>query len=224
MLTNAVEVAHVDDDKHLCLFCDASDKPLEFLSGTFRGACSRWSINCKEAWAIIWTCRRLRGYLLRPKLFTIYCDHNNLKYIFDPSTTRVNASKSTMDRLSRWSWEISALPYKFVILPGTANVVADLLSRWGASQNEHKTSAQACSIEEQDSDDEGDNEPTKESTLPIKFCSKKSQMIQARRHEPSTIYEIPHPFEWPCFGDIADAQSKLTNNELQGASLEQNGI
>jgi hypothetical protein len=110
-----------------------------------------------------------------------------------------------MDRLSRWSWEISALPYKFVILPDTANVVADLLSRWGASQNEHKTSAQACSIEEQDSGNEGDNEPIKESTLPIKFCSKKSQMIQARRHEPSTIYEIPHPFEWPCFGDIADA-------------------
>jgi hypothetical protein len=129
-----------------------------------------------------------------------------------------------MDRLSRWSWEISALPYKFVILPGTANVVADLLSRWGASQNEHKTSAQACSIEEQDSGIEGDNEPTKESTLPIRFCSKKSQMIQARKHEPSTIYEIPHPFEWPCFGDIADAQSKLTKNELQGASLEQNGI
>jgi hypothetical protein len=156
MLLNAVEVAHVDDDKHLCLFCDASDKhfgaaltqippddmvepvheqqhePLEFLSGTFRGACSRWSINCKEAWAIIWACRHLRSYLLRPKVFTIYCDHNNLKYMFDPSTTRVNASKSTMDRLSRWSWEISALPYKFVILPGTANVVADLLSRWGA--------------------------------------------------------------------------------------------
>ena len=65
LLTNAVEVAHVDDDKHLCLFCDASDKhfraaltqispaditkpvgeqhhePLEFLSGTFRAACSR---------------------------------------------------------------------------------------------------------------------------------------------------------------------------------------
>ena len=26
LLLNAVEVAHVDDDKHLCLFCDASDK------------------------------------------------------------------------------------------------------------------------------------------------------------------------------------------------------
>ena len=65
LLLNAVEVAHVDDDKHLCLFCDASDKhygaaltqipvadidkdvmdqrhePLEFLSGTFNGANSR---------------------------------------------------------------------------------------------------------------------------------------------------------------------------------------
>jgi hypothetical protein len=103
LLLNAVEVAHVDDDKHLCLFCDALGKhygaaltqipvtdidkpvmdqqhePLEFLSGTFKEANSRWSINCKEAYAVIWACRKLRGYLLRPKIFTIYCDHSNLK-------------------------------------------------------------------------------------------------------------------------------------------------
>ena len=249
MLLNAVEVAHVDDDKHLCLFCDASDKhfgaaltqippadiakpvheqqhePLEFLSGTFRGACSRWSINCKEAWAIIWACRRLRSYLLRPKVFTIYCDPNNLKYIFDPSTTRVNASKSTMDRLSRWSWEISALPYKFVILPGTANVVADLLSRWGAGcVKTKKTQAQACSIKEHTSGSDGDTEPEVNTASPVKFSSKRKQSIHARLHEPSTIYEVPHPFEWPCFGDIADAQSKLSKSELQGAQLNDDGI
>ena len=75
--------------------------PLEFLSGTFKGANSRWSINCEEAYEIMWACRNSRNYILRPKLFTIYCDHNNHKSIFDPSTTRVNALKSPMDRLSR---------------------------------------------------------------------------------------------------------------------------
>jgi hypothetical protein len=230
LLLNAVEVAHVDDDKHLCLFCDASDKhyeaaltqipvadiekdvmdqrhePLEFLSGTFKGANSRWSINCKVDFVMIWACRKLRCYILRPRIFTIYCDHNNLKYIFDPSSTRVNDTKSTMDRLTRWSWEFSALPYKFVILSGTSNVIADLLSRWGSGKR--VTAANACISEEPDDSSYNYGEPDDS----IQVHNNMSQAMLANGHEPSTIYEVPHPFEWPSLEDITNSQKLLEKN------------
>ena len=38
------------------------------------------------------------------------------------------------------------------------------------------------------------------------------------------MYEIPHPFKLPCFGDTTDAQCKPTKDELQGASLKEKRI
>ena len=46
----------------------------------------------------------------------------------------------------------------------------------------------------------------------------------ARGHEPSTIYEIPHPFEWPNTDDIIASQKSLTNKETQGAKRGANQL
>lgn len=170
-------------------------------------AASRRSINCKEAWAIIWACRKLREYLLWPKVSTIYYDHNNLKYIFDPSSTCVNALKSTMNRLSRQSWEISALPYKFVILSGTANMVADLLSHWGLSHRPCELTAKIC-LTQTDIQEYTDNNHSK--------CFRRNaQARSANSHEPSTIYELPHSFEWPSLDDMILSQKACTTAELK---------
>ena len=67
-----------------------------------------------------------------PRFFTIWTDHNNLRYLLDPSTTGIKVMKSTMDRLARWAWSIQGLCYRVRVLKGPTNIIADLLSRWGA--------------------------------------------------------------------------------------------
>ena len=82
MLQNSVTLAHVDTDKEMCVFTDASQthwgavitqvevgmmnlplsqqehQPLVFLSGSFKGSSLRWPIIDKEAFAIITTLTR----------------------------------------------------------------------------------------------------------------------------------------------------------------------
>ena len=77
ILKHSVKLAYPDDTKALCIFTDASDshwsavvtqvppehfsqpfeeqqhQPLLFLSGSFKGASSRWSIIEKEAFPIL---------------------------------------------------------------------------------------------------------------------------------------------------------------------------
>ena len=120
--------------------------------------------------------------------------------------------KSTIDRLTRWSWEISALPYKFVILPGTSNVIADFLLRWGVGGEGKPEKSKAC-ISEVPSDSEYTYKE------PGSFHSARSQAMLMWGHEPSTIYEIPHPFEWPNTNDIVKYQKSLTDKEILGAEL-----
>ncbi|KMS64846.1 hypothetical protein BVRB_042070, partial [Beta vulgaris subsp. vulgaris] len=132
VIAKAVTLAHPKDDTMFCLFVDASKdhwgimltqtdpemlkkrdiadqghEPLAFLSGTFRGAQQRWAIIEKEAFPIMEATIRLKHFLLRDKGFTIFTDHRNLVYIFDPERRAVNEAKHTSDRLERWTWRLS---------------------------------------------------------------------------------------------------------------------
>jgi RNase H-like domain found in reverse transcriptase len=103
-----VTLAHVSQTKRVCLYTDASTsfsssittqvppedldlplaeqrhEPLAFMSGAFTGASGRWSIIEKEAFAILASCERLDWLLLRPEGFSLFTDHTNLIYIFNP--------------------------------------------------------------------------------------------------------------------------------------------
>ena len=68
----------------------------------------------------------------RPRLYKIWTDHKNLRYLLDPSTTGIKVTKSTMDRLARWAWSIQGVCYRIRVLKGSMNIIADTLSRWGA--------------------------------------------------------------------------------------------
>ena len=92
-LRHSITLAHVDFNKSICLFTDASDwywssvltqippvdidepfeeqhhEPLSFLSGSFKGSQTRWSTAEKEAYAIVESVTRLDHMLLSPQGF-----------------------------------------------------------------------------------------------------------------------------------------------------------
>ena len=107
LIANRVELTHFDPAQRLCLHTDASDhywagvltqvplsdlgkpqgeqnhSPLAFISGSFKGAMSRWSTFEKEAFAIV-NCMSRLDYLTTCAHTSIYTDHRNLVFIFNP--------------------------------------------------------------------------------------------------------------------------------------------
>ena len=166
MLRHSVTLAHPDPKAEVCVFTDASEeywgaivtqipkedlkKPLEnqrhqvlaLLSQRFKGSQLRWAIVEKEAYAIVATCTRLDYLLLRDGGFQLYTDHRNLQYIFSRLTAAASLSKHTAAKLQRWSLLLMAFDYNIQYIEGSANVWADLLSRWGASKVEGENEEQ----------------------------------------------------------------------------------
>ncbi|ETM55853.1 hypothetical protein L914_00969 [Phytophthora nicotianae] len=66
----------VTEQKHELLTCK---------SGRFSVAQLHWSVTEKEVYPIVAACDDLYYLLLRPRGFTIFCDHRNLIYMFAPS-------------------------------------------------------------------------------------------------------------------------------------------
>lgn len=156
-LSKITPLAHPQADATVCVFTDASldhwraaatqldsedesrpitdqtHKPLAFLSGSFSGSSARWPIVEKEAFAIVETCKRLDYLLLREKGFSIFTDHRNLVYIFDPRATDANMARFQADKLQRWSVTMMMFRYVIYHISGDDNVWGDLLSRWGAA-------------------------------------------------------------------------------------------
>jgi RNase H-like domain found in reverse transcriptase/Integrase core domain/Reverse transcriptase (RNA-dependent DNA polymerase)/Chromo (CHRromatin Organisation MOdifier) domain len=155
-LSKAVTLAHPSKDKRICVFTDASDRhwasiitqvppedlslpicdqrhePLSFLSGSFNGAPSRWPTVEKEAFAIVATCTRLDYLLMRPDGFSLFTDHRNLIYIFNPRGCNSGLSSHTASKLLRWALKLCSFNYTIEHISGDDNCWADLLSRWGA--------------------------------------------------------------------------------------------
>jgi RNase H-like domain found in reverse transcriptase len=101
---------------------DQSHAPLAFLSGSFVGAPFRWSIADKEGFAIMHTCQRL-DYLLRcPAGFSLFSDHRNLIYIFDPRGHNPGLAQHSEARLLRWALKLSSYHYVIEYIAGSDNV------------------------------------------------------------------------------------------------------
>jgi transposase InsO family protein len=155
-LSLIVPLAHPKEDADVCVFTDASQdhwgavitqvrpgelskpreeqdhQPLAFLSGSFKGASSRWPIVEKEAYAIVETCKRMEYLLLRERGFHLFTDHRNLQYIFDPKSVNGNIARYQADKLQRWSMVLQMFRYQIEYIKGEENVWGDLLSRWGS--------------------------------------------------------------------------------------------
>ncbi|POM66566.1 Hypothetical protein PHPALM_17552 [Phytophthora palmivora] len=141
-LGNALQLAHPDPAKRLCVFTDASEdhwgavmtqmpqdqqlRPLSeqdhapqmMLSGTFSGSAKLE----RKAFAIVETCRRADYLLHRADGFA-------LSQIAETSATFL----SSRGQVHWWSLLLMAYRYDIYDIAGEENVWADLLSRWGCS-------------------------------------------------------------------------------------------
>ena len=239
-LRDAITLVRYDDrTQTLCLLADASGdhfgsvltcipdedinkpiseqrhSPVEMLSGSFKKdtAPHRWAINQKELYAIVHAVKHLRYWLCRPKPWLLYTDHRNLVYCLKPSIARVRASQASMDRLVRWSWELTGLNYRVVHITSEENVVADMLSRWGSGERSEEAHSPATyakmrvikaryGVRRVICDLEGSK--AGHSCL---LC-KAAKLTAAKIGEPSTIYELPKPWQWPTVEEIAASQKK----------------
>lgn len=152
-LAAATRLAHPKVGSELCLFTDASDthwaavltqvpredrrkaidkqmhEPLCFLSGAFKGSSQNWSVPEKEGFAVVESLCRM-DYLISGHIVTIFTDHANLVYLFDPYGRNPGVSRHTASKLMRWAIKLSAFRYVIEHLPGEENVWADMLTRW----------------------------------------------------------------------------------------------
>jgi RNase H-like domain found in reverse transcriptase/Integrase zinc binding domain len=107
-------------------------EPLAFLSGSFAGPPYRWAIVRKEAYAVLATCDRMDWLLNTSEGFSLFTDHRNLTYCFDPYGTNPNMSKQTACKLVRWAPRLSSYNYTIEYITGMDNLWADLMTRWAA--------------------------------------------------------------------------------------------
>lgn len=78
------------------------------------------------------TVDRMHCLLASSREFDLYTDQNNLIFLFDPTSTLADLSQTTLRKILRWAVRLSAYSYTCIHVPGTDNVLADLLNRWTA--------------------------------------------------------------------------------------------
>lgn len=83
----------------------------------------RYSINEREALAVVWALNKFRIYLLG-KHFTIFTDNSSVTYL---KTCRLLSS-----RIARYALAIQEYDFNIQHIPGRKNIVADALSRYSA--------------------------------------------------------------------------------------------
>jgi RNase H-like domain found in reverse transcriptase len=70
--------------------------------------------------------------LLRPEGFSLFTDHNNLVYVFNPYGLNASIATHTAAKLIRWALKLSSYSYTIEHVTGLDNLWSDLLTRWAA--------------------------------------------------------------------------------------------
>ena len=258
-IAHSVRLAHLDDNKVVCLFPDASDnfwgciltqvpetdatsnkpvedwahEPLGFLSGCFRGASARWGIPDKEAYAIRISCEKFTHLLIRRKGFSIFTDHRNLIYIFNPSAVISAVSKPTADRLERWAVYLRGFTYDVHHIPGDVNVWADMISRWGSVPVPKV--ARRTRMTSPTTGAEVTTEGTQERQAMLAAAALRvradrillDQGFTGKRTDTSNGNDWADPEEqWPSIMEIIEAQQHITTEEVikWGLTMNEEGV
>ena len=108
-----VALTQVKDD-------DGTHSPVAYASSKFSSTQARWPTIEKEAFAILFGLRRFE-HLVFNKEVVIHTDHNPLSYL--------TSAMAQSPKLIRWSIALSKFNIKIVHIQGSANIVADYLSR-----------------------------------------------------------------------------------------------
>ena len=94
--------------------------PVVFVSRKLLPREQNYAIIEKECLAVVWAVQKLSRYLLC-RSFKIQSDHKPLTFLAN--------RRSTSSRLTRWALQLQQFNFTLEYIPGSQNVLADLLSR-----------------------------------------------------------------------------------------------
>lgn len=133
----ATQVRHFnvpDEDGSILPIQEQDHSPLGFVSGIFTGSQLNWSIQCKEAFAIVQTMTKLQ-HITRCSQVQLYTDNRNVSYMYDPEKfwEEEDLPKQTRQRLRGWAETLDNFDYIIHHLAGEVMeqcCFADIISRW----------------------------------------------------------------------------------------------
>ena len=97
-----------------------TDHPIAYVSRLFRGSQLNWAALTKEAYAIYMSVKKLSFYLTDATVL-LKSDHLPLRKFLQKNTLN--------NKVNNWAMEFEAFNIKFQHVSGTANILADTLSR-----------------------------------------------------------------------------------------------
>ena len=106
-------------------FADGSEKPVAFASRTLAQAETKYSQLEKEGLAIIFAVNKFHQYL-SGRRFTIFSNHQPLKYLFGESK---QVPVMAASQIQRWALTLGTYDYTIEYRPGSKMCNADALSR-----------------------------------------------------------------------------------------------
>ena len=98
----------------------ATDHPIAYVSGLFRGSQLNWAALTKEAYAIYMSVKKLSFYLTDVTVL-LKSDHLPLRKFLQKNTLN--------NKVNNWAMELEVFNIKFQHVSGKANILADNLSR-----------------------------------------------------------------------------------------------
>jgi RNase H-like domain found in reverse transcriptase len=106
-------------------------QPLAFLLGEFKGAQLRWTVPEKGSFAIVNTVTKVNYLLLSHEESSIFSDHLNLTYIYNPFSADPTLARHVVHKLQRWALKMSVFSYRMEYVIGKLNYWTDLMTRCG---------------------------------------------------------------------------------------------
>ena len=97
----------------------------------------QWSMPEKECYAIFSSVIRLSHTLVSGAEFSLSTDRKNLLFMLNPSRFNLNVARHVVHKVQRWALRLAEFNFTIEHIPGESNLWADMLTRWGAPNQEY---------------------------------------------------------------------------------------